>query len=43
MNYKGKKKMKICDSTGAKIDVAVVTNEKDAENVLKRWKMKGLL
>jgi hypothetical protein len=42
MKMFGKKKIKICDSTGAKIDVAIISNENDAKNVLDRWKKKGL-
>ena len=42
MFMRGKKKIKICDSDGSKIDVAMISSEQDAENVLKRWKKKGL-
>lgn len=42
MFMRGKKKIKICGSDGSKIDVATISNEQDAENVLKRWKKKGL-
>jgi len=42
MNFQGKKKLKICDANGAKLDSAVITNEKDAEKVFTRWKKKGM-
>lgn len=43
MNPLGKKKLKICDFDGRKIDTAVVNDEKEAKKVLNRWKMKGLI
>lgn len=38
----GKMKLKICDSTGAKLDSATIMSEEDAEKILIRWKKKGL-
>jgi hypothetical protein len=37
-----KKKIKIFDFDGTKIDSAIVTNEDDAKKCIKRWKLKGL-
>jgi hypothetical protein len=39
----GKKKIKLCDFDGRKIDTAIVTNEDDIKKTLKRWKLKGLM
>jgi len=36
-----KKKIRISDFDGKKLDSAVVTNEKDVKKALKRWKLKG--
>jgi len=38
----GKKKIKISDASGTKLDSAVITNEKEADEVFSRWKKKGL-
>ena len=38
----GKKKIKICDSDGSKLDSAIISNDKDAQIVFNRWKKKGL-
>ena len=39
----GKKKIKICEMDGRKLDSATISNEKEAEAVFKRWKKKGLM
>jgi hypothetical protein len=42
MFMRGKKKIKICDIDGGKLDVATISNEQDAKDLIKRWKLKGL-
>lgn len=39
----GKKKIKICDFNGAKLDVAIISDSTDAQKVFSRWKRKGLI
>ena len=36
-----KRKIKICDFDGRKLDTAIVLTEKDIKKVLKKWKLKG--
>jgi len=38
-----KKKLKLCDFDGRKIDTAIISSDKEAEEVFKRWKKKGLM
>ena len=38
-----KKKIKIMDWDGKKLDSAVISNKDDAKKVFKRWKLKGFL
>jgi len=38
-----KKKLKICDSNGLRLDSVVIGDEADATAVIKRWKRKGFL
>ena len=38
-----RKKMRISEMDGKHIDSAVVSSPEDAENVFKRWKIKGLI
>ena len=42
MFMQGKKKLKICDFDGVKIDSAVISSPADADKVILRWKKKGL-
>jgi hypothetical protein len=37
-----KRKIKICDFDGRKIDSVIISNEKDVKIALKNWKKKGL-
>lgn len=37
-----KKKLKICDFDGKKIDSVIIKSEDEAEKVFTRWKKKGL-
>jgi hypothetical protein len=39
----GKKKIKIEEWDGRKIDSAVIKCEKDADELFERWKKKGLI
>jgi len=36
-----KRKLKICDFDGRKLDSAIVLTEKDVKKALKNWKKKG--
>jgi len=38
-----KRKIKICDFDGTKLDSAVVSNKKEARKRLKMWELKGWL
>jgi len=42
-SFFGKKKIRISEMDGTKLDSAIISCEKDAENVFKRWKQKGLM
>jgi len=42
-NMFGKKKLKLCEADGTKIDTAIITSVKDTEAIIKRWKKKGLM
>jgi len=43
INMFGKKKLKLCEADGTKIDTAIISSVKDTEDVIKRWKRKGLM
>ena len=42
-NLFGKKKIKISEMDGTKLDTAIISSEKDADEVFSRWKKKGLM
>ena len=42
-NYFGKKKIKISEMDGTKLDSAIITSEEDVKSVFARWKNKGLM
>ena len=42
-NFFGKKKLRICEMDGTKIDSAIISSDKEAQDVFKRWKKKGLM
>lgn len=39
----GKKKIKICDFDGTKLDTVILSDKDDIKRVLQRWKKKGLI
>lgn len=37
-----KRKLKICDYNGSKLDVATISTDADVKKAVKNWKLKGL-
>ncbi len=42
-SFFGKKKIRISEMDGTKLDSAIISSEKEADQVFKRWKLKGLM